>query len=247
MKSLTHLPVILTLAAATALAAPEDVPQPVLSPPPQQPEITPPAETAPPSPTSPASAADHEAAAWVSGHWPTLDDWKFAVGAEAQWRRWFPSRWGFSLAVGFQRWAASAGDYTVADDHVLHPKLDGVASVVPVGASLLWRSAAPAAGRVPWGIELGVRYAWIGSDVTVTYEYINHYGQPTRIRDTVSLDGRPLVVARVEVGGRLGVRWEWFACAGYQYDFTRDENWLYEEIANDLGGATLGAGVRRRL
>ena len=177
---------------------------------------------------------------------PSDAAWKQAFGGEAQWRRWRSPTFGFALAAGIQTWKLENKQLIVHDSDILNPMLDGSATVVPLGASLLFRRE-PKPDTTSVLLDLGLRYALISSDANVTYEYIDHYGNHRISPYPVDFDNRLLAVAAIEIGGQLGDDAEWFVTGGYQFDFTSGENWLYEEVANDFGGATVGAGIRWRL
>lgn len=178
-------------------------------------------------------------------HLPTSEHWKHGMGGEVQWRRWYTPSWGVALVAGYQRWTVETHAFSFDEPHVLKPELDGSAGLVPAGLSVLFQTPEPS-GSMRFAAELGLRYAWAVSDASVSYRFINHYGQETLVRDTISLDDRLLLVAAVEAGRRLDGELEWLVFGGYQFDFTKGENWLYEELANDFGGVVVGAGLRRR-
>lgn len=177
---------------------------------------------------------------------PRHADYQYALGLELQWARWFGPSFGVAVCGGVERWAIEAREYFENSEVVLRPRVDGSAVVLPFGGSLLYRSG-DLGSRLRLTAELGLRFTYIISDVTMTYDFIDHYGQPTRVQDTVDLDPRLLAVGRLELTGRIEQPWDWFIGGGYQKDFAKGENWLYEEVANDLSGIVISLGVRRRL
>ncbi len=177
---------------------------------------------------------------------PRHTDYQYGLGLELQWALWFGPSFGVAVCGGVERWAIEAREYFEDSEVVLRPEVDGSAVVLPFGASLLYRSG-DLGSRLRLTAELGLRFAYIISDVTMTYDFIDHYGQHTRVQDTVDLDPRLLAVGRIELTGPIEKRWDWFIGGGYQKDFAKGENWLYEEVANDLSGIVISLGVRRRL
>ncbi len=177
---------------------------------------------------------------------PRHADYQYGLGLELQWVLWFGPSFGVAVCGGIDRWAIEAREYFEDSEVVLRPQVDGSALALPFGGSLLYRSE-NLGSKLRVTAELGLRFAYIISDVTMTYDFIDHYGQPTRVQDTVDLDPRLLAVGRLELTGPIETAWDWFIGGGYQKDFARGENWLYEEVANDLSGIVISLGVRRRL
>ncbi|MCX7819968.1 MAG: hypothetical protein N2652_12310 [Kiritimatiellae bacterium] len=244
----------LGIAGWSAQADAPPVPQPVLSPP----EVSSaPAAAEPPVaegevravPAEPLSAQpsrEEAVLARLRVVLPRHKDYRHALGLELQWSLWWTRSFGLAVGVGVERWSAEEREYFEDIEAVLRPHLGGSALALPVGASLIYR-AERAGQRLRLNGEVGLRFVYVSSEVTMTYEFVDHYGRPTRVQDTVDLDPRLVGIARLELTGPLEERWEWFLGGGYQLDFAGGENWLYEEVANDLSGIEIAAGLRRRL
>ncbi len=231
------------------------MPEPALSEP-ETPAAHPATESPPPTevpalrvqdgPLAPRPSRIEELVARLRFVLPQHQDYQHAFGLELQWALWFRPSWGVALSGGIDRWAAEQREYFEDVEAVLRPQLDGSALALPFGGSLLYRSDDVGA-KLRLTAELGLRFVYLISDVTMTYEFVDHYGQPTRVQDTVDLDPRVIALGRLELSGSIEPPWDWFLGAGYQKDFTEGENWLYEEVANDLSGIVISAGVRRRI
>lgn len=171
--------------------------------------------------------------------------WNSGMGAEFQWRLWRTESFGLAFAAGVESWSIKAGELDLHDTYAVPLDIEGDALTLPVGASLLYRQNA--SDDIEIILEAGLRYLFADSSVSVRRNYTDHRGREVRINDTVPLDGRFAGIAGIEMHGHLDAATDWFVGAGYRIDFGGGENWLYEEIANDLGGAWAGAGLRRKL
>ncbi len=173
--------------------------------------------------------------------------WQRAWGGELQWRRWWWSEFALALAVGVEQWAVDSKTLLINPSNVIHPYVDGSALVVPVGVSLVWRPTQLATDWA-WAIEVGLRYAWISSDATVAFEYIDHWGHLAKDEHEVPFDSRLIGIGRLELSRKFDRTsdWSWVLAAGYRLDFSEGEkNWLDMDIGNDFGGWTVGFGVRK--
>lgn len=177
---------------------------------------------------------------------PRHQDYRHALGLELQWTLWFGPSLGLAICAGADRWSVDAREYFSHETMVLRPRVDGSALALPVGGSLMYRSK-DLGRELRLTVELGLRFAYISSDITMTYDFVDHYRQHTVVQDTVDLDPRLLAIGRIELSGHIHESWNWFINGGYQKDFEQGENWLYEDVANDLSGIVISAGVRRRL
>lgn len=227
-----------TNAPAVVTTEPAPVAEPVL-----MRDVQPAAEAAP---AAPGAAEVLSGQLSLSGRYafPSDDMWKSGFGVELQWRRWYDGGFGWGVAAGYESWDIESGELALHDDSAIPLDISGDATIVPIGASALYRQTA---GSVDWILEAGLRYLFVDSGVRVHRAYTDHLGRWVEIDDTVPLDNRVAAVLALEVQGPIDDLTGWFLGAGYRIDFTSGENWLYEEIANDLGGAWIGAGVRRKL
>jgi hypothetical protein len=177
---------------------------------------------------------------------PTDSDWSSAFGIEAQWRRWVGPVFGFAVAAGYQSWKADPHEVILDPDYLIEPVLSGSLTAFPLGASILIRRPVEPGDRFQVSGELGFRYAFVDSDVSMTHEF-DFRREHHVVRTAIDIDSRVLVVAAIEFGGPAGDHAEWFVAAGYQFDFESGETWLFEDVVNDLSGFQLGAGMRWKL
>lgn len=101
------------------------------------------------------------------------DDWDKAIGAEIKAIFWQSNDFGFALAAGLQQWTPNDEMYSYGATlrggigYGYAGQLDGDATMIPIGASALWRINLREKATLV--LEGGLRYVIVNSDVKLKY------------------------------------------------------------------------------
>lgn len=171
--------------------------------------------------------------------------WDDALGFEAAIRKWFENGWGVGLTFWSSSWDLASDPEVPQEISGRHdPEVTGSADLMAPGASALYRW--PLGERWKVLLDAGLRYVFVDSSVELMYSYREHYGNRIHVVSEVTIEDRLQGTVGATVSGQLraGSRWDLFAGVGYAFDLgASDENWLYENVANDLGALVVRAGV----
>jgi len=168
------------------------------------------------------------------------DEWQRATGIEGQWRSWLSDRFGVALAGSYSAWSMSSGTLDLSNYNLEAPEISGSATLLAFGGSALFH---PSEDN-PYGLtlEAGLRYVMVDSDVVVHFRYYNRGN--VDVPGAVPFDDRIVGVLGVEWQKELKPQLSAFLAGGLWYDFfAGDENWLFEELANDFTAAWVQAGL----
>ena len=146
------------------------------------------------------------------------EDWTSAGGVEAQLRFWQDESVAVALALGVDRWKA-VHEFSDGIDELGYyaVDIDGTATLVPIGVSLVHRSTISEEASVTF--DAGVRYVLVDSNIDVATTEEDEFGLITYI-DPVTIDNSWLGVVGVTVEGALDEDVWVFAGLSYQFDLT---------------------------
>ncbi len=170
--------------------------------------------------------------------------WKKAYAADIEARRWMGEDFGMSVVLGYGMWNVNKdADPLGGKDQINPATMSGSADTISFGLGGLYRL--PLADQYQLILDAGLKYVFVDSSVEMHFDFEGHHSDfnvvsPVYPGDRLAgwigatLSGSVEEDARVSV--QLGV--------GYQFDLTREsENWLYEDVANDLNALVVRLAV----
>jgi hypothetical protein len=162
-------------------------------------------------------------------------DWDAGAGVELQARFWSRRTTGIALCLGFDSWDAPT-EYVAEEDAFgyMESTIQGSATVVPVGISILCRS--PVDRDSSFIFEMGLRYALVDSSLHADVLYEDETG-PVHIAEDIDIDDAIFAVAGIAFEGVISrdVRLE--GGCGYQFDLVKPSETY---AGRDLGETSFG-------
>lgn len=169
-------------------------------------------------------------------------NWESAYGMEVGLVQWLSPALGLAGSVGFARWQAretALSEHDPGSSSSFAARIDGDASVLPVGMSILLRPVSGHAAHL--SVETGLRYAMVSSDVRARYAYSDSYSAGSGygridlddvVYGIVAFD----LVLPVSPSARVSLG------AGYQFDISKGDATL---DGSRIGDSSLEASLVR--
>lgn len=165
------------------------------------------------------------------------EDWDSAGQADVQFRFWHDEHVGVAVSAGLGGWTARDEYQERIDDYsIVATSVSGDATLVPVGASLLYRT--PVSTHVSCILEGGVRYVFVSSGVTATVDYLDATGgyyEEGAIETENFMQG----VVGLSMEGSITQPLRLVGSIGYQFDLTDPT----ERFAGESLGETSFSGA----
>ena len=172
------------------------------------------------------------------------DDYDSGVGAEAQIQFWRSPHIGFALAGGIAEWDINDQTSVVSDGFLaIQLTLDGSVTLIPIGASLLFRPTAT--GNLNLVLEGGLRYVIVDSDAEATVAGPSSQGGVLSVSEDIEIDDAVVALFAATLEAQVSSGVKLLASAGYQFDVGGgDSEWMGEDIGeNELEAAFIRAGI----
>jgi hypothetical protein len=176
---------------------------------------------------------------WIPGD-GDFDVYDNGYGTEVQYRNWYYDPIGFGLSLGVAHWkvAGTSGDLGIGPGATL----DGTVTLVPLGASVLYRFG-------DWDgqtltLEAGLRYVLADSDVRINYANRSCNGE-----DCYDISDGLIAVFAGDYERDLTEQWAFFLGGGYQDDLIRGDTETIDRNLrdNEIKGFFMRVGAKRTL
>jgi hypothetical protein len=194
--------------------------------------------------TSGAHADSGEVRFLLSGLTPlsTADNWDSAYGFDVEFVNWLSPAVGLAAVAGTSQWHArevELRDYYAGSDTSVTARIDGDATVCPVGLSVLLRPVVNRTAEVT--LEAGARYAMVNSNVTARYE-INGPSGTVHEEDRIDINDGFYGLIAMDIAFPLSPYTKISLGAGYQFDLS---NGNAEYNDTDIGDSDFQASIVR--
>jgi hypothetical protein len=148
-------------------------------------------------------------------------DWDSGTGLELQARFWSSKTLGVALSLGLDSWDAPT-EYVAGEDAFgyMESTIQGSATVVPVGVSILCRS--PVDRNCSFLFEVGLRYGLVDSSLHADVFYEDETG-PVHISEDIDIDDAVFAVAGIAFEGAISPEVKLEAGFGYQFDLIKPD------------------------
>jgi hypothetical protein len=158
-----------------------------------------------------------------------LDLYDWGAGAEMQVHFWLSEHMGWAGAMGWSQWEASSSSTQWG------APVDGATQMIPLGASLLYRTSSEPGVR--WLVEGGLRYVVVSTDLALE---VSGEEKPVSLDDGVVA----VLAADIERDVSFG---QIFAGVAFQIDLMAPEaSWSGGELRDsDLAAVLFRVGLRR--
>jgi len=150
------------------------------------------------------------------------DNFKTGVGGELQLRAWITDTVGVLVAGGASSWETrSEREIQQIGGVIQGNEISGNATLIPVGASLIFRDGPGGASAVT--LELGIRQVLAESEVDITIASIDSAGA-VRLRESrLDIDDSIVALAEAQVAVKFGGASSVFLGVGYQWDIVQGD------------------------
>lgn len=155
-------------------------------------------------------------------------DWDVGAGVEAQLRLWKSRRLALVAAIGMESWEATP-EYVEDGDDSFYSLTDiqGSASILPVGLSILFRSDPEK--DISLTCAAGIRYALISSDI-IAYTYFEDALGGIEVEDVIEIDDTVLAVVDIGFGFPVEQGMSLSATLRFQKDLLQPEETYQGEL-----------------
>jgi hypothetical protein len=146
------------------------------------------------------------------------EDWTDAWQTDLQLRLWHDANLALAVSVGFGNWTARE-EYQESEegDTLYATSVSGEATLIPVGASLLYR--VPLSQHLACVLEGGLRYVFVNSEVTGRVGQLGPSGESIEER-IIETDNFMQGVVSAMLEGSLADDIRLVGGIGYQFDLT---------------------------
>lgn len=155
------------------------------------------------------------------------DNWESAYGLDVQLVNWMSPAVGMAACVGVSQWNAydtGLAEYYPSSGTSVSARIDGDATVFPIGLSMLLRPISNHAAEVT--LEAGFRYAVVSSDVSARYRIDDESGTVYG-EDRIDLEDGFYGLVALDVAFPLSRFAKIGVGVGYQFDISKGDADFY--------------------
>ena len=166
------------------------------------------------------------------------------IGAEVQWRSWYTETMAFALSAGGMMYGANDDEYIrTGSGGAAGAQASGEVSVIPLGASVIFRSPTPEG--ITTHLELGLRNLLVDSGIDLARVGVDAGGQAHADLATLEFNDAVTGLGRVEFSHPVGESTSLVGGVGYQIDLVKsDISYLGSRAGEaEWAGVYFSAGV----